>query len=370
MAGVAYDADIYAIRLIGGDTDMSDIYKCFVESVDAGAWVLSNSWGFGDDCPEIPEYSVFEDAMVYAEEQGRGGLGSAIVLSAGNGNCDISNDGFQAQPQAISVAAVDGNDDREWYSSFGDHVDVAAPSGGVLTTDLTGDPGYGSFNGDDNYDGGFSGTSASAPIVSGVLALMFGANDRLTAADAREVLCETSTRMDIENGEYDDTGWSMYYGCGRADAGAAVMAVANEGPPTAPTGLTPTDQAWAERVLLQWEPTDDPDGDWVTYSVSCWIDSEDQEVTIEETTTSTMLDITDEVAVGDTVSFQIQAVDPWGPGEASETVSFTVVEWEPPTQTEPPDDDDGCAIGGADRHTPTLLLVAALLAVAGWRRRG
>ena len=370
VAGVAYDADIYAIRLIGGDTDMSDIYKCFVESVDAGAWVLSNSWGFGDDCPEIPEYSVFEDAMVYAEEQGRGGLGSAIVLSAGNGNCDISNDGFQAQPQAISVAAVDGNDDREWYSSFGDHVDVAAPSGGVLTTDLTGDPGYGSFNGDDNYDGGFSGTSASAPIVSGVLALMFGANDRLTAADAREVLCETSTRMDIENGEYDDTGWSMYYGCGRADAGAAVMAVANEGPPTAPTGLTPTDQAWAERVLLQWEPTDDPDGDWVTYSVSCWIDSEDQEVTIEETTTSTMLDITDEVAVGDTVSFQIQAVDPWGPGEASETVSFTVVEWEPPTQTEPPDDDDGCAIGGADRHTPTLLLVAALLAVAGWRRRG
>ena len=366
VAGVAYDADIYAIRLIGGDTDMDDIYESFVESVDAGAWVLSNSWGFGDDCPEIPEYSVFEDAMVYAEEVGRGGLGSAIVLSAGNGNCDISDDGFQAQPQAISVAAIDGNDDREWYSSFGDHVDVSAPSGGVLTTDLTGDDGYGSWEGDNDYSGGFSGTSASAPIVSGVLAVMFGANDRLTAAQAREVLCETSTRMDIENGDYDDEGWSMYYGCGRVGAGAAVMAVANEAPPGQPTGLTPTADAWLERVVLQWDPAQDVDGDWLTYTVTWWLSDEDGLPNVESTT-GTVLDITELVSTDDEVSFQIQAADTWGPGEPSEVISFTVVEWEP-SETSPPE-DDGCAIGGVDRRTPTLLLVATLLLLGGWRRR-
>ena len=365
VAGVAYDSEVYAVRLIGDGTYISDIYDGFVEAVDAGAWVLSNSWGFGDDCPEIPEYDAFVEGMAYAEEVGRDGLGAAVVVSAGNGNCDISNDGFQAQPAAISVAATTGDDEREWYSSFGDHVDVAAPSGGVLTTDISGDDGYGSWEDDPDYHGGFGGTSASAPIVSGTVALMFAANDRLTAAQAREVLCDTAVRVDTDSGGYDATGWSAYYGCGRIDAGAAVLAVADEGGPGEPTLIAPLEQAWVDRVVLQWEPVTDPDGDWIVYAVTYRISETDAEDVVV-TTTTTHLDLTGVVPNGAKVTWRVEARDLWGSGGASDDAVFQVVQFEVEEEEPEPEveEDSGCALAPSASgpvFAPLLLLLAAAL---------
>ncbi len=372
VAGVAYDAQVYGIRLLGGDTTLTDFYDAFVEAVDAGAWVLSNSWGFGDDCPDIPVYSTFEEAFAYAEEEGRGGNGTAIVVAAGNGGCDNSNDGFQGLPEAISVAATNGNDEREGYSSFGAVVDVAAPSGGVLTTDVAGDEGYGSHDGNPDYNPGFSGTSASTPIVAGVIALMFDANPRLTAAQAREVLAETAVRIDVEDGGYDMWGWSMYYGYGRVDAGAAVLAVADDGAPAPPDLIGPEDEAWVERVLLQWTAAEDPDGAWIDHEVVWYV----QTTNVQHVFThGTVLDITGEVEVGDTVTWWVQGVDAWGGGNPSESRTFTVVDYEV-EEPEPADDDDtdepedeGCTcsahgeVGGAG-----VLAALALLALVIRRR--
>ncbi len=373
VAGVAYDTQVYAIRLIGGDTDYQDIYDSFTEGVDAGAWVLSNSWGFGDDCPDIPIYSIFQEAMDYAENNGRGGLGTAIVTSAGNGNCDNSNDGFQAIEWAISVAATDGHDHREWYSSYGDVVDVAAPSGSILTTDITGDNGYGDYNGDVNYNPWFSGTSASAPVVSGALALMFAANPRLTAAQARDVLCETAVRNDVENGEYNAHGWSKYYGCGRIDAGSAVLAVAN-GVPGSPQLIAPLDEAWMDRVILTWEAAEDPDDDWLSYEVKWWSGPDDSYATTE-IVDGTSLDITGEFYVDAVVNWTVSAVDLWGPGETSETATFAVVEYE---VEQPGDDDDsagdddddegGCECSSAAPDSNGLAVALLLALVATIRR--
>ena len=372
VAGVAYDTSVYAIRLIGGDTDYQDIYDSFAEGVDAGAWVLSNSWGFGDDCPDIPIYSIFQEAMDYAEHNGRGGLGTAIVTSAGNGNCDNSNDGFQAIEWAISVAATDGHDHREWYSSYGDVVDVAAPSGSILTTDISGENGYGDYNGDDDYNPWFSGTSASAPVVSGTVALMFAANPRLTAAQARDILCETAVRNDVENGEYNAHGWSRYYGCGRIDAGAAVLAVANA-TPGAPTPVAPLDEAYMDRVILYWDTAEDPDDDWLTYEVSWWTGADDSYATTE-IVDGDRLDITGEAYLDAVVNWKVTAMDLWGPGDPSETVSFTVVgnEVEEPggdDDDSAADDDDGeegceCSAAGGSTRSAWFLLTfgaAALL---------
>ena len=369
VAGVAYDSQVYAIRLIGGMGDLEDVYTSFVEAVDAGAWVLSNSWGWGDDCPAVEEYDIFVEAFEYAEAVGRDGLGAAVVLSAGNGNCDMTNDGFQAQPTAISVAATTGNDERESYSSYGAHMDVSAPSGGVLTTDISGDDGYGSWEDDPDYYGYFSGTSASAPIVSGTLALMFAANPHLTAAEAREVLCETAVRMDVENGGYDEDGWSMYYGCGRVDAGAAVLAVANE-LPGAPEIVGPGDEAGVERVVLQWEQVEDADGDALSYDVSWWVGWNDPTVVAVN---DDQLDITGQVTVGATVSWSVQAVDSWGAGEPSEERSFEVVGYELVIEAVTLEGEGGgCAIGGATRTAGWLaagILVLVLASRNGSQRR-
>jgi len=330
--------------------------------------VLSNSWGFGDDCPDIEPYSAFKEAMAYAETVGRAGYGTAIVASAGNGNCDLSNDGFQAQPQVISVAAANGNDHRESYSSYGDHVDITAPTG-LLTTNLTGSEyGYGPYNGDYDYTGHFSGTSGAAPVVSGTVALMFAANPRLTAAEARAVLCETAVRMDLPNGEYDADGWSRYYGCGRVDAGAAVNAVANLGGPTTPEILAPVGDPWVEHVVLQWTPSTDPDGDYLTYDVTWWT-AQDQSTAVVESTTAPHLDLTGLVDVGTTVSFQVEAVDPWGPSAPGEIVTFLVRKYVPPADEPPPDDDgDGCNAGSSEGAAAVLLGLLTLSA-RRWRAR-
>jgi len=359
VAGVAYDAEVYAIRYIDdGYMSLSTIYDAFAEATDAGAWVLSNSWGFENHTQCNPfHYAVIDSAAEYAETNGRGGLGTAVVFSAGNENCDISDNGLLSPPSVIGVAASNGNDEREWYSCWGDHVDVTGPSGGVLTTDLTGEAGYGSWEGDDACYGYFSGTSASAPIVSGAIALMFAANPRLTAAQAREVLCETAVRLDTDHGEYDESGWSPYYGCGRVDAGAAVLAVANEAP-GAPVPLVPGEEAWEDRVILAWEPAVDPDGDWVVHTVSWWLDPAK---VVEVEADGASLDLTGEVAAGDTVSWQVSAADGWGRGPASDVRSFLVVEVA--RRAEP---DPSCAAAGPRRGLWPILLALAALA----RRRG
>lgn len=366
VAGVAYDATVYGVRLLGGNGGaLSNIYAAFAEAVDAGAWVINNSWGFGG-C-SLPSYPIFLDAMKYAETRGRNGLGTAVVFSAGNDNCDITDDGLQALPEVISVAATNGNDDREWYSNFGTFVDISAPSGGTLTTDIAGPEGYGSWRNNRDYWGWFSGTSAAAPVVSGVLALMFSANPRLSAAKAREVLCQTAVKIDIENGYYDETGWSWYYGCGRIDAGAAVMAVKNA-PPQAPAILAPKDEAWVGRVVLQWAPAADADGDALQYQVTWWIDGGDDDPVVARVEGDTHLDLTGEVAAGDVVVFMVHAEDLWGPGATSGPDSFEVVYPIVLAQGLPA---TGCECRSAGSAPPApCFLALSVLAVLFWARRG
>ncbi len=356
VAGVAYDAEVYGIRLIGGDTSYGDMYDAFVEATDAGAWVLSNSWGFGSDCPSFNLPATIRSALEHVEEEGRGGLGAVVVTSAGNGNCDASGDGFQSYWTIVGVAAVNGDDDRESYSSYGAIVDIAAPSGGLLTTDISGDDGYGSYEGDSDYIGWFSGTSAAAPVVSGVLALMFEANPRLTAEQARDVLCETAVRIDMGSYGYDEEGWNAYYGCGRVDAGGAVLAVANTAPP-APTMLRPLGSSYEDRVVLRWSPADDNDGDWLDYEVGWWTGDDSSAATVT-TIQDTSLDITGQVAAGDTVSWQVVPSDLWGTGEATEVQTFDVQ-----AIPDPPIDDEPatCASARTGRLTWACLLVPIAL---------
>ena len=400
-AGVAYDAEIYALRIIGGSNNsLEDLQGAFVEAVDAGAGVLSNSWGWGD-CSEIPAYGIFDEMFTYAEVHGRGGLGSVVVFAAGNGNCDIVNDGMLAQSSLIVVAAVEGNDVRAGYSSYGASVDIAAPTS-ILTTDVT-PGGYGSHQGDDAWADGFGGTSAATPVVAGAVALMLEANPRLRARDVRDVLCATATRIDLARGGYDASGWSPYYGCGRVDAGAAVAAVANAAP-GAPTPLTVDEALAADGGILRWEPALDPDGEPLAYDVRWRRDDDTESVQVRAPGVGLPdathgLDLRDTLAPGDVVIWSVRAVDAWGAGPWSDEVTWTIAT--APEAVSAPDalapaPEGGCATapragkgpgvqgatppGGAlrgsappqdsRRYATATLLVAAGLGIALRRRSG
>lgn len=353
-AGVAWEADAYAIRLVGGTTTTADMYDALVEAVDAGAGVLSNSWGFEDPCAPINDYGAFDEAVDYAERHGRGGLGAAVVFAAGNGACDIAANNWLADERVITVAAVNGYDEREWYSCFGDAVDVAGPSGAMVTTDMLGSAGYNGYPGDDGYTNGFNGTSAATPVVAGVVALMFAANERLTAAQARDALCDTSVPVDLASGTWDATGRSPWYGCGRVDAAAAVRAVSDLGPPTIP--VPTADSGWSAVLAFT---SSDPDGASLEYDVR-WAFASDPWPRTTVHADQPWVDLSADVHPGDTIVWQVRAQDRWGVTDWSEDRTFTVAAPILGVLAPPP---GGCDTGGGGGA------VGVALAILATRRR-
>lgn len=91
--------------------------------------------------------------------------GVLIVASAGNDNWDLDSSSYNLYPAEFSnvmcVAATDENDVKSSFSNYGDStVDICAPGEEDYTTSWKG-----------TYSD-FTGTSASAPVVAGVAALI------------------------------------------------------------------------------------------------------------------------------------------------------------------------------------------------------
>jgi subtilisin-like proprotein convertase family protein len=132
---------------------------------------------------------------------------------------------------------VNDNGVKASYSETGANLWVCAPSGdsnrpGITTTDISGSTfGYNAEYYDDdledpNYTKYFSGTSASTPIVSGVVALMLEANPTLSYRDVKIILAKTARQNDSESmkWEMNRAGYmfNQDYGFGVVDAKAAV----------------------------------------------------------------------------------------------------------------------------------------------------
>ncbi|WP_434988313.1 S8 family peptidase [Xanthomonas melonis] len=267
--------------------------------------VFNNSWGsrpfYYPDFP-VEEQRSWEALM----RSTRGGLGGIYVKAAGNsfgeavgldanGNevemcseaarsakvgCVLANvDTLANLPGTVVVASVNAKGVRASYSSSGSAVWISGLGGesgyqrrffanppasppslydpAIVTTDLSGcsagyNPTFGIVNAlagsasridpSCNYDGTMTGTSASAPTVSGVAALMLSANSRLTARDVKYILANTARPVDpwqpaaTYRGSVIDPGWitnaaghrfSNWYGFGLADGAAAVYEAAH-----------------------------------------------------------------------------------------------------------------------------------------------
>ena len=387
VAGVAWGAEVWAVRLLGGNSTLQDTRDGFVLAADAGVHVLNNSWGMmSEDCSPVPSYDMLNEAIDYVTIEGRGGLGATVVFSAGNQGCEYIEYPMLAREGVIAVGSLTDQDRKFGYSSFGEFLDVMAPSGpvgghnrpGMYSTDIVGDAGFNGAGDDNEYSPYMGGTSGAAPVVSGVVALMYAANPRLTEADVRRVLCETAVRVDPAGGEYDGDGWSRFYGCGKVDAAAAVAWVANSAP-EAPAFLAPVDGAelhWQD-IVLRWQAPADVDGDWLVYDAELFEPTGDDDdcaapsgdLEVYDALDETVLDLSGQVPLGQ-YTFTVWAVDTWGRGAPGQ-VTFTVVD-DPPDPVD--DDDDGgagcsCSSSVAPAAGAGLLSLLLLLPLALRRRR-
>ena len=238
MTGVAPRATISGVRLLGDFFDDADEARAFGFS-PAIVDVSNNSWGPSDATLDFEAPGAAAAAALRAGAlTGRGGNGIVYVWSGGNGGGigDNSNyDGYANSIYTIAVGAITDTGSRAGYSERGANLVVSAPSSGGAQNVLTTEFGV-ELDEDDNpfrtslYTTDFTGTSAAAPLVSGVVALMLQVNPSLSWRDVQDILIRTAVKIDPINGGWKDNAAGLHfnhdYGAGMVDAGAAVAAAA------------------------------------------------------------------------------------------------------------------------------------------------
>jgi len=196
VAGIAYNSKVMTLRAfdITGNGQDDDVAAAIVYGVFNGVKVLNCSFG------DVYKSPLVEDAIQFALENN-----VVVVVSAGNERAS-----FDRYPSGIdgviSVSATTNLDKSASFSSFGNYTSLAAPGVNILTADWK--KGY-------QY---FSGTSASAPIVSSVAALLLEIKPNLKPIEVKSILEESSE-------DIGEKGWDIFFGAGLVNAENAVQSV-------------------------------------------------------------------------------------------------------------------------------------------------
>uniref|UniRef100_A0A8P4GGC4 P/Homo B domain-containing protein n=1 Tax=Dicentrarchus labrax TaxID=13489 RepID=A0A8P4GGC4_DICLA len=225
IVGVAYNAHIGGIRMLDGDvTDIVEAKSLGIrpDYID----IYSASWGPKDDGKTVDGPGpLTKQAFEQGIKKGRKGLGSIFVWASGNGGRQgdhCSCDGYTSNIYTISISSTTENGNKPWYLEVCSSIMATTYSSGefnerkIVTTDLR-----------QHCTDGHTGTSVSAPIVAGIIALVLEANLLLTWRDVQHLLVKTSRPVHLKADDWmiNAAGHTVshLYGFGLVDAEAMVL---------------------------------------------------------------------------------------------------------------------------------------------------
>jgi thermitase len=198
--------------------DYSGLYSWWSQAihyaVDHGANVINMSIGgtsYSHALKEAVEYAYSKNVLVVASMQNNNS--NTIYYPAG-------------YARALAVGSTDPDDRRtrafsgvaSYGSNYGNHIDVVAPGNYI----------YGlSAQSDTAYDIIKSGTSQSAPLVSGLASLLWAKNSGTSVHEIENIIFAA---CDDEVGDPDEDvpGWDPFHGFGRINAWKALSGVAGQ----------------------------------------------------------------------------------------------------------------------------------------------
>lgn len=192
IIGVAPKAKIIAAKGLDreGSGYIVDLANCINYVVNQGADVINNSWGGSGNS------QLIEDAIKNALAKG-----CVVVVAAGNSNANTANFFPANVDGVIAVAASDQNDQKCFFSNWGEKVDVAAPGGNgndnpynilsLLASNSLMEEEYKELIIGNNYLR-IAGTSMAAPHISAVCALVISKYPMLTNKQVRVRIMQTT----------------------------------------------------------------------------------------------------------------------------------------------------------------------------------
>ncbi len=192
VTGVCWTVKIMALRAGFRTTSGSgylqddDAAAAIIYAADNGCNVINMSWGDSNYSP------IIADACQYAFNKG-----VTLVASAGNDPGPVLS--YPARlSTVISVGAVNKYKNLAGFSSYGVDLDLVAPGEQILST-------YKAVAPDLYFEQ--SGTSMSAPYVTGSIALLLSIQPGLTPEEVR-------ARLLTSTDDLGDLGFDQYYGHG------------------------------------------------------------------------------------------------------------------------------------------------------------
>lgn len=181
VAGTAGDTTMMPLQFFSSGQPWTavDIAEAFTYGADNGAQIMTTSYninGWVGDPVVTAAFDYIYDA------------GVLHFNSAGNG--DQLNPARQAFHQTFLVASTEAGDLASSFTNYGTGVDLAAPGGDVLSTELN-----------DTY--GFkSGTSMASPNAAAVAALVWAHNPTWTRDQVAAQITYTAENIDALNPAY------------------------------------------------------------------------------------------------------------------------------------------------------------------------
>lgn len=169
------DVKILPVKVLdeSGYGDTISIVKGIIFAVDSGADIINLSLGVQ------AKSELIAKAIEYAKSKG-----VFVVAAAGNDN-ENSDNFSPAGDGAFTVAAMNYNYRKAYFSDYGNSIKVAAPGVQILST----------------VPGGYEawdGTSMAAPVVSGIAAMLKAEKPDLSLSEMEDVLQSTSTDIMYE----------------------------------------------------------------------------------------------------------------------------------------------------------------------------
>ncbi|MFH0916390.1 MAG: S8 family serine peptidase [bacterium] len=212
IAGAAWNVKVMPVKVSeSGASDDVTLARGITYAVDNGADVINVSFA-GTDTSRTQE-----NAVAYALEH------NVVIVAAAGNNYGNSVSYPAALPGVIAVGATDSLNTRCDFSNAGSALDLVAPGAGILS--------YSS--GSSTTFARWSGTSFSAPLVAGAVALLRSANPALTPEEITDILSHSADDL-------GSSGWDKDFGWGLLDADGAIVEAVAAGTTTTTTEVPTT----------------------------------------------------------------------------------------------------------------------------------